>query len=102
MTKATKIQVLDTILDSIQESLEKAHQLTGVTYRQMPEYFLNVSIVNALCSKFPNLGYRLEIPVREVLGSFGLDKTSNDLDLRIGGKFDIAIIPLCQDSCRLN
>ncbi|MDN3380478.1 MULTISPECIES: hypothetical protein [unclassified Pseudoalteromonas] len=92
MTKATKIQVQDTILDSIQDSLEKAHQLTGVTYRQMPEYFLNVSIVNALCDKFPNLGYRLEIPVREVLGTFGLIETSNDQDLRIGGKFDIAII----------
>ncbi|MDQ9090334.1 hypothetical protein RC083_01865 [Pseudoalteromonas haloplanktis] len=92
MTKASKLKIQDTILNSIEVSLRDAFELTGVTYRQMPEYFLNVTVVQALCEEFPSLGYRLEIPVREVLTGFGLVSTHNDADLRIGGKFDIALI----------
>ncbi|WP_337841465.1 hypothetical protein [Rheinheimera sp.] len=92
MARATKIQLQDSIIDALERASSEAFEKSGVHIRKMPEYFLNVFIANELSNKFPTLGYRLEMPVKEALNEFGLEDYINPNELRINGKFDIAII----------
>lgn len=92
MARATKIQLQDSIIDAMERASSDAFEKSGVHIRKMPEYFLNVFIANELSNKFPTLGYRLEMPVKEVLNEFGLEDYISPNELRINGKFDIAII----------
>ncbi|MGP9802806.1 hypothetical protein [Rheinheimera sp. NSM] len=92
MARATKIQLQNSIIDAMERASSDAFERSGVHIRIMPEYFLNVFIANELSNKFPTLGYRLEMPVKEVLNEFGLENYISPNELRINGKFDIAII----------
>ncbi|MCS4309155.1 hypothetical protein M2404_003518 [Rheinheimera pacifica] len=94
MTRATKIQLQDAIIDAMEKASSDAFEKSGVHIRRMPEYFLNVIIANELSNKFPTLGYRLEMPVKEALNGFGLSQYLSPQELRINGKFYIAIISI--------
>jgi len=92
LSRATKIKLQDAIIDAMETASSDAFEKSGVHIRKMPEYFLNVFIANELSNKFPTLGYRLEMPVKEALNEFGLVHSINPNELRVNGKFDIAII----------
>lgn len=79
------------ILDSIEEAAAYVHEYTGVNIRVMPEYYINVVIAHALCKKFPSLGFRLEMPVRDLLYKYRIEKAIKSDELRDGGKFDIVL-----------
>lgn len=91
MNRATKIKLQDTILYAIHDAAIDVFEKSGVHIKKMPEYFINVIIANVLSNKFPSLGYRLEMPVKEVLKQSGIEKTLSPDDIRENGKFDIAI-----------
>lgn len=91
MKFASKINVQNVILDSIEEAAAYVHEYAGVNIREMPEYYINVVIAHALCKRFPSLGFRLEMPVRDLLHKYNIENTSKSVELRDGGKFDIVL-----------
>ena len=90
--RASKANIQNTILEAIGKASKEAYEYCGVHIGKMPEYFLNVSIVTELTETHSNLGYRLEMPVKETLKMLGLESSQNPGALRANGHFDIAII----------
>jgi hypothetical protein len=62
-----------------------------VNIRKAPEYFLNIYIVRQICEAFQPIGYRLEMPVNELLNILELDNEFIDESIRAKGKFDILL-----------
>ena len=90
--RASKANIQNTILEAIGKASKEAYEYCGVHIGKMPEYFLNVSIGRELTETHSNLGYRLEMPVKDALNMLGLESSQNPKDLRANGHFDIAII----------
>jgi hypothetical protein len=89
--RATKVNLQNEIIEAIKVASAEALKKTGVHIRKLPEYFLNVFIVNELTEKFDTLGYRLEMPVKAVLTSLGVEVVNSPLDIRDSGNFDIVL-----------
>lgn len=91
MKSASKVNLQKVILDSIGEAADFVCHSSGVNIREMPEYYINVAIAHKLISAFPTLGFRLEMPVKDLLGSYGVKNYQKSEELRCGGKFDIVL-----------
>lgn len=94
MLRATKGNLKNIIINSILSSAKEYYKMAGVPLYKAPEYFLNVNIAKSITKKFPNVGYRLEMQVKEVLALYGIAKEDvlyPEL-LRSGGNFDLLLI----------
>ena len=91
MKNASKNNIQNLILDSIENAAAEVCENSGVNIRKMPEYYINVVIAHDLCEAFPSLGFRLELPVKDLLDKFGIVSSKSPLELRDGGKFDIVL-----------
>lgn len=91
MKNASKNNIQNLILYSIENAAAEVCENSGVNIRKMPEYYMNVVIAHDLCEAFPSLGFRLELPVKDLLDKFGIVSSKSPLELRDGGKFDIVL-----------
>ncbi|KLV06819.1 hypothetical protein C9I92_00495 [Photobacterium ganghwense] len=91
MSKATTLAIQRVMLDALEHAARNAMEYSAVHIRKMPEYYLNVHIGQALSEFFPNIGYRLEMPVIHVLDKLKVSLPTSPDDLRVAGKLDLVI-----------
>lgn len=92
MPRASKGNLKKFIIDTVEESAKHYMDVSGGSdIRDAPEYFINVQIGNAIAEKFPTVGYKLEMPVKEMTEELGTKDICCADDIRIGGRFDVVL-----------